>query len=70
IQEISVSSSEQAGGIGQVSKAVQQLDRIIQQNAASTEEMAAISRDFAMHAEKLLDVASFFKVNEEEKPET
>ncbi|MCP4111211.1 MAG: HAMP domain-containing protein, partial [Desulfobacteraceae bacterium] len=47
IQEISVSSSEQAGGIGQVSKAVQQLDRIIQQNAASTEEMAAISRDFA-----------------------
>ncbi len=70
VQEISASNSEQAGGIGQVNKAVQQLDNIIRQNAASTKEMAATSRDFSLHAERLLDVASFFKVIDNEETET
>ncbi|MEZ4527453.1 MAG: methyl-accepting chemotaxis protein [Desulfobacterales bacterium] len=64
IQEISASSAEQAGGIVQVNKAIQQLDQIIQHNAASAEEMASASRDLASQAESLLRTASFFKISE------
>ncbi len=62
VEEIKESSAEQADGIGQVNKAIQQLDQVIQENAASSEEMAATSRDFYTQAEHLLEVASFFKV--------
>ncbi|MCP4348164.1 MAG: HAMP domain-containing protein [Desulfobacterales bacterium] len=67
VQEISASCAEQAGGITQVNKAIQQLDQIIQQNAASTEEMASASRDFYSQAERLLDTALFFKLSEERR---
>ncbi|MDM8535933.1 methyl-accepting chemotaxis protein [Desulfobacterales bacterium HSG17] len=63
IQEISASGAEQAGGITQVNKAIQQLDQIFQENAASAEEMAATSREFSLEAEQLLKSASFFKVS-------
>jgi methyl-accepting chemotaxis protein len=62
VQEIKASSSEQADGITQVNKAIQQLDHVIQENASSSEEMAAASRDFSSQAEQLLQAASFFKV--------
>ncbi len=65
VQEISASCAEQAGGITQVNKAIQQLDQIIQHNAASTEEMASASRDFYSQAERLLDTALFFNLSEE-----
>jgi len=67
VQEISASGSEQAGGIEQVNKAVQQLDQVIQKNAASTEEMASASREFSSQAERLLNIASFFKIYESKK---
>lgn len=66
VKEISVSSTEQADGIEQTNKAIHQLDQIIQQNAASTEEMAAVSRDFSSQAEHLLRSASFFRLSEQE----
>ena len=62
VEEIKESSAEQADGIGQVNKAIQQLDQVIQENASSSEEMAATSRDFYTQAEHLLEVASFFRV--------
>jgi len=65
VQEISASGTEQAHGIAQVNKAIQQLDQVIQINAASTEEMAASSRDFSAQAEQLLKIASFFNIYKE-----
>jgi len=70
VQEISASSAEQAGGIVQVNKAIQQLDQIIQHNAASAEEMASASRDLAAQAEYLLRCASFFKISEKHQRKT
>ncbi len=67
VEEISASCNEQAGGISQVNAAIQQLDEVIQQNFAMTEEMAASSRDFADQAENLLKTASFFKISETAK---
>ncbi|MEZ4526485.1 MAG: methyl-accepting chemotaxis protein [Desulfobacterales bacterium] len=64
IQDISASGTEQTGGIGEVNKAIQQLDHTIQENAVITEEMAATSREFASQAEKLLQTASFFSISE------
>ncbi len=63
IEEISLSCAEQADGIAQISKAIQQLDQVIQLNAASTEEMASASEDFSSQAEKLRTEVSFFKLS-------
>lgn len=63
IQEISASGAEQAGGISQVNKAIQELDQIFQENAAAAEEMAATSLEFSVEADQLLKSASFFKVS-------
>jgi len=65
VQDISASGTEQATGIEEVNKAMQQLDMIIQQNAASTEEMAASSQEFSSQAERLRETASFFEISEE-----
>jgi methyl-accepting chemotaxis protein len=62
VQEINASSSEQAEGIGQVTKAILQLDQVIQQNSAATEEMSAASEELASQAETLLESAAFFKI--------
>ncbi len=67
VQEISTASAEQASGITQVNGSIQKLDQIIQQNAASTEQMAAASRDFSHQSERLLEAASFFKIDPSEK---
>ncbi len=60
VQEISASSGEQATGITQVDKAIQQLDQAVQENAASAEEIES----FSAQAETLLKVASFFNVSQ------
>jgi methyl-accepting chemotaxis protein len=64
VEEISHSGSEQAGGVVQVNKAIQQLEQVIQQNAASAEEMSSASHAFAIQSEELLKAASFFDVSE------
>lgn len=64
VEEISAASKEQADGITQVNHAIQDLDKVIQQNAASAEEMAATSRSFSGEADRLLESASFFKISD------
>lgn len=63
IQEINASSNEQASGIGQVTKAVAQLDQVIQGNSAATEQLSSASEGLTEQAEQLLQTALFFKVN-------
>ncbi|MEE4359524.1 MAG: methyl-accepting chemotaxis protein, partial [Desulfococcaceae bacterium] len=65
IQEISASGAEQAEGIGQVNRAVQQLDQIIQKNAAAAEQMTLTAQEFSSQAEYLLRSAAFFRVPED-----
>jgi methyl-accepting chemotaxis protein len=66
VEEINASSSEQANGIAQVTRAIQQFDQVIQENAAATQEMASTSQNFSKQSEKLLRSASFFKVSQTE----
>lgn len=65
VQEISAASAEQVTGIDQINTAIQQLDQVIQHNAASAEQMASGSRDFTYQADRLLKIASYFTISEE-----
>ncbi len=51
--EITAASDEQAQGIEQINKAVAEMDKVTQQNAASAEESAAASEEMSGQAESL-----------------
>jgi|GEM_PF-2788916 len=61
VGEISVASSEQADGVGQVGTAVGDMDRATQQNAALVEEMAAASSSLKGQADELMRAVSTFE---------
>ncbi len=62
VKEITVSSEEQAQGLGQISNAVNQLDQAAQQNASGSEQLAATAEELSGQAMQLQEVMSFFKV--------
>ncbi|MGZ3774351.1 MAG: methyl-accepting chemotaxis protein [Pseudobdellovibrionaceae bacterium] len=51
--EIASASEEQSNGIGQISKAMNQMDQVTQNNAASSGEAAAAAEDLASQANSL-----------------
>lgn len=56
VSDIASASSEQAGGVEQVSKAVTQMDTVTQQNAAAAEETAAASDNLNLQSENLKSI--------------
>ncbi len=64
VEEITAASEEQAQGIGQISLAVNQLDRSAQQNASGSEELAATAEELSGQAMQLQHVMAFFKVGD------
>ncbi|MEO0003601.1 MAG: hypothetical protein RLZZ22_1293, partial [Pseudomonadota bacterium] len=62
ISEITASSAEQSNGISQVGDAVNQLDRMTQQNAALVEESAAAAESLRRQATELTTMVSVFKL--------
>ncbi|HEY8906577.1 MAG TPA: methyl-accepting chemotaxis protein, partial [Rhodoferax sp.] len=62
VQEIAAASSEQSSGVGQINTAMNQLNHITQQNAASSEELAATAEEMSGQAMQLQEVMSFFSV--------
>ena len=53
VEEIAAASNEQAQGIDQISKAVAEMDKVVQQNAANAEESAAASEELNAQAEQM-----------------
>ncbi len=53
VGEIAAASQEQAQGIGQVSTAVTEMDRVVQQNAANAEESAAAAEQMNAQAQQM-----------------
>ncbi|MCM2476623.1 methyl-accepting chemotaxis protein, partial [Rhizobium sp. CG5] len=47
----------------QINEAIQQLDKVTQQNAGASEEMSATSEELAAQAEELQTSISFFRVD-------
>lgn len=62
VQEITAASTEQSSGIDQVNSALNNLNQIIQQNAASSEELATSAEELAGQAEQLKTMISFLKM--------
>ena len=61
VQEISVATNEQHSGAGQINKAMQELDKVIQSNAAMSEEVASSAEELSAQSAQLQDTMSFFK---------
>jgi len=53
--EVAAASEEQAQGIDQVNRAVSEMDRVTQENAASAEELASIMATFVIRQKASLD---------------
>lgn len=66
VQGITNASVEQSNGANQVNSAIQELNEIAQQNAASAEEIASSTVELNNHAEKLKEIVAYFKVEEHE----
>ncbi|MFW5777553.1 MAG: methyl-accepting chemotaxis protein [Bacteroidota bacterium] len=64
VQEIAAASVEQTSGADQVNSAIQQLNQVTQQNAAASEEMATSSEELASQADQLLEMVSYFKLDQ------
>jgi methyl-accepting chemotaxis protein len=64
VQEISAASSEQDTGTAQIMKAINQLEMVIQSNAASSEELSGITHALAAQAQSLETAIAFFKTGQ------
>ncbi|MDI6761878.1 MAG: methyl-accepting chemotaxis protein [Thermodesulfobacteriota bacterium] len=53
VGEISAASNEQAQGIDQINKAVAEMDKVVQKNAASAEESASAAEEMNAQAEQM-----------------
>jgi len=61
---ISTSAQEQATGLHQVNTAVNQMDHVVQQNAAMVEEATAATHSLKSEADQLTDLVGRFKVSD------
>jgi len=62
VQEISAASYEQNSGAEQVNNAIQQLDQVIQRNAATAENFATMSEELDGQAAQLRETMEFFTI--------
>jgi ABC-type transporter Mla subunit MlaD len=58
VQEISAASAEQRNGSSQVSKAITELDEVVQQNASQAEEMSSMAEELSAQSERLKGTVS------------
>ena len=63
VGEIAAASNEQREGIDQVNKAVAEMDKVTQQNAANAEESASASEELTAQAQELQSMIAEFKLN-------
>lgn len=67
VAEIATASDEQSSGLGEINKAITEMDSMTQQNAALVEEAAAASESMDSQADTLDQLISFFVTGIERK---
>ena len=68
VQEISVSSSEQHTGAEQINASIQQLDKIIQYNVTTSEQLSLTAEHLDNQARELQRIMAFFKTQKTTTP--
>jgi methyl-accepting chemotaxis protein len=63
VQEVATASREQAGGVSQVNKAMNQMDQVTQRNAAAAEELSGTADQMASQAASLQGLLSAFRLD-------
>ncbi len=63
VSEISAACREQDIGASQINEAIQQLDKVTQENTSTAEEMSATSEELAAQAEELQTSISYFRTD-------
>jgi methyl-accepting chemotaxis protein len=63
VQEVAAASKEQSGGVGQINKAMSQVDQVTQRNASGAEELSGTAEEMSSQAETLQEVVSFFRID-------
>ncbi|MFG1926589.1 methyl-accepting chemotaxis protein [Cryptosporangium sp. NPDC048952] len=63
VQEIAAASSEQTSGIRQIDTAMNQISKITQTNASSSEELAATAQQMSAQTAQLQEVMGFFQTS-------
>jgi methyl-accepting chemotaxis protein len=66
VGEIAAASEEQSSGIDQVNRAVTQMDRVVQSNAAQSEELSSTARSLTAQAGELQALVARFKLSDED----
>lgn len=61
VQQISISSNEQAEGVNQINASIRELNDITQNNASSAEHLAASAENLSAQAQQLEELISSFK---------
>lgn len=68
VQEINAASQEQSHGVEHVNQAVQQLDTVTQQNAATAEQVAVTAGSLSSQANALQHAMAFFTIDGDALP--
>lgn len=66
VQEINTSAREQQGGISEVTRAIAELDQVIQTNAAHAEELSGTAESLASQSGDLADTVAIFRLDDGE----
>jgi methyl-accepting chemotaxis protein len=64
MDEVTATAQEQAANVEHVNKAILQIDQVTQENATMVEQNASSSEGMAAQARALLQLVSFFKTGE------
>jgi methyl-accepting chemotaxis protein len=67
VGEILESSEEQSNGVKQISSAMGSIEEVVQTNSANAEENAASSEELASQTKEVINLISYFKVEEKDK---
>ena len=65
IQDVAAASKEQSTSIGQMMRAMNQVDQVTQRNASAAEELASTSEEVSAQAQALQELVAFFQVHAE-----
>ena len=66
VQEVATASREQSAGVGQVNRAMNQVDQVTQRNAAAAEELSSTADEMAVQADHLQQLMSVFRIKASE----